>query len=56
MDPYDLSTEKRPIWCNANIWAYLKYMWSYSVFCVYISKFSLLRQQGLIWVIFRLHS
>jgi len=41
---------------GANIWAYLKYLSSYSTFCVYITKFSLLWQQGLIWVIFRLHS
>ena len=33
---------------GANIWAYLKYMQSYSIFCVYISKFSFLWQQGLI--------
>jgi len=37
---------------GANIWHYLKYMSSYSIFCVYITKFSLLWQQRLIWVIF----
>jgi len=40
---------------GANSWAYLKYVSSYSIFCVYISKLSLLWQQGFIWVIFRLH-
>jgi len=41
---------------NTCVWAYLKYVLSYSIFCVYISKFSLLWHQGLVWVKFRLHN
>jgi len=48
LKPYNLSTEKRPIWSN--------YLGLCSIFCVFISRFLLLWQQRLVQVKFRLHS